>query len=373
MIHNEDFIMLKFILSVCVLILLIFSCSKQTGPVVQIGLDRAGEFAHLFSGKRIGIITNHTAYNSSGVFISDVFQEIPDIQIVALFGPEHGIRGTEAAGRSIIDQEAAATGIPVYSLYGEVRKPTAEMLQNIDVLVYDIQDIGARYYTYISTMCLSMEAAAENDLPFVVLDRPNPINGTAVEGNILDTSFSSFVGLYPIPVRHGMTAGEIAMMVNGEGWLNGEINARLSIVPLTGWERGMWYDETGLAWRAPSPNMPDLDVATVYPGTCLFEGTNMSEGRGTYQPFLRIGAPWITGAQLEIINSVVDIPGIHLRPIEFTPRSIPGMAPQPKFVNEKISGILLNVSDRETFRPYLYGIALVKYFYDLDHEYSYLQ
>jgi uncharacterized protein YbbC (DUF1343 family) len=363
-----EFIMLRFILHLVILIFFCFSCGKPTVLVVQTGLDRVGEFAHLFSGKRIGIVTNHTAYNISGDFISDVFQKIPETKVVALFGPEHGIRGSEAAGRIITDQETKGNEIPIYSLYGKVRKPTAEMLQNIDVLVYDIQDIGTRYYTYISTMCLSMEAAAENDIPFIVLDRPNPINGIAVEGNILDMAYSSFVGLYPIPVRHGMTTGEIAMMVNGEGWLKGQIDARLSIVPLKDWPRSMWYDETGLTWRAPSPNMPDLNVATVYPGTCLFEGTNISEGRGTYQPFLRIGAPWISEAQLDAINSIITVQGVHLGPIEFTPRSIPGMAPHPKFENEKLTGVLLRVTNRNKFRPYLCGIALVKYFYDLDPE-----
>jgi uncharacterized protein YbbC (DUF1343 family) len=347
---------------------IICGCGQIIQPPVKTGLDRVQDFEYLFRGKRLGIITNHTAYTYDDKHIIDVLSEFPDVQIVALFGPEHGIRGTERAGQNIPDSTDNQTAIPVYSLYGAVRKPTREMLQSVDVLVYDIQDIGARYYTYISTMCLAMEAAGQNDIPFIVLDRPNPINGTDVEGNLLDTAYSSFVGLYPIPVRHGMTSGEIAMMVNGEGWLAEKMNTRLSIIPMYGWERSMWYDQTGLTWRPTSPNIPDLSVATVYPGTCLFEGTNVSEGRGTYQPFLQIGAPWLLPSQVEIINKMIDMPGVRLAPISFIPKSIPSMSPRPKHLGETVFGVSIKVTNRRRFMPYITGIALVKLFYDINEQ-----
>lgn len=242
------------------------------------------------------------------------------------------------------------------------------MLQNVDVLLYDIQDIGARFYTYIYTMALAMEAAAENDISFVVLDRPNPIGGIHVEGNILEPEFSSFVGLYPIPVRHGMTTGELARMINGEGWLANGVQADLTVIPCKHWRRNQWYDETTLPWRKTSPNMPTLEVATVYPGTCLFEGTNVSEGRGTHHPFLQIGAPWLHAKN--VIASILNdnLPGTHFETVGFTPVTIPGTAPYPKFEDEECNGIRLHVTDRNTFKPYLTGIALVKTIRDLHSE-----
>jgi len=215
---------------------------------------------------------------------------MPGVEVTALFGPEHGIYGLAEAGIKVADKKDDRFGIPVYSLYGKTAKPTAEMLKDVDVLVFDIQDIGARFYTYIYTMAYAMEAAAENNKPFVVLDRPNPINGLAVQGNILEKDFATFVGLYPIPVRHGMTVGELARMFNDQGWLKNGIRANLTVVPMQGWKRSMWYDRTGLKFIKPSPNMPNIKTATVYPGLCLLEGTNISEGRGTNKPFLQFGA-----------------------------------------------------------------------------------
>ncbi len=242
------------------------------------------------------------------------------------------------------------------------------MLKDIDILVFDIQDIGARFYTYIYTMALSMEAAAEKDIPFVVLDRPNPVNGIQVEGNVLDTAFATFVGLYPIPVRHGMTVGELATMFNEEGWLTNQIKADLTIIPITGWQRDLWYDQTGLRWRSPSPNMPDLMVATAYPGMCLFEGTNVSEGRGTYQPFLKIGSPWLNLISFEMINKIIALPGVHFGPITYTPISIKSMSPKPKYQDTELFGVSVNITNRLEYKSYLTGIALVKYFYDANPE-----
>jgi uncharacterized protein YbbC (DUF1343 family) len=271
-----------------------------------------------------------------------------------------------AAGSRIDDSTDEKNKIPVYSLYGKTLKPTPEMLKNIDILVFDIQDIGARFYTYIHTMSLAMEAAAENDIPFIVCDRPNPINGINTEGNILEKSFKSFVGLHPIPVRHGMTIGELATMLNEEGWLKEHVKADLKVIPMENWDRRMWYDQTGLPWRSPSPNIPDLNVATVYPGTCLFEGTNISEGRGTYQPFLRIGAPWFITDNFIAINKVIEQPGVKFGPLTFTPKSIPGMSMYPKHKDQKLTGISLMVTNRDEFRPYLTGIMLIQYLFRLD-------
>ena len=345
------------------------SCGQQNKtPVVLTGLDRIDDYSNLFENKNIGIVTNHTGYDIQNRNIVDVFRRVKGAKISALFGPEHGLYGNEEVGKGVKDTLDAVKGIRVYSLYGKNLKPTPEMLKDVDLLVFDIQDVGARFYTYISTMALTMEAAVEHNLPFVVLDRPNPINGINIEGNVLDTTYASFVGLFPIPVRHGMTIGELARMINSEGWLAKGIQADLTIVPMSGWQRKMWFDQTGLTWRAPSPNIPDLAVATVYPGMCLFEGTNISEGRGSYQPFLRLGAPWLNIHSFENINNLLDLPGLTLGPISFVPKSIPNMAPRPKYMDEQIFGVALNITNRETFRPYLAGIVLVKYFHDISPE-----
>jgi uncharacterized protein YbbC (DUF1343 family) len=345
---------------------IIISCRSES--TVQVGLDQVDNYPDLFVHKQIGIITNHTAYNEKGRHITDIFYSMKQLRVTALFGPEHGIRGDESAGTEIENKTDPIENIPIYSLYGDTKKPTSEMLQNIDILVFDVQDIGSRYYTYISTMALAMEAAAEKKIPFLVLDRPNPINGLEVEGNLAEPDFTSFIGLFPIPVRHGMTIAELACMINEEGWLKGGIKADLNWIPLNNWQRELWYDQTGLTWRPPSPNIPTLTTATVYPGTCLFEGTNISEGRGTYQPFQRIGAPWYKEEQFFMLNQILNLNGIHAGPISFSPISIPSMAVKPKFEEQKITGISIAVTDREVFEPYLAGIALVKYFYELNKE-----
>ncbi|HEX2092847.1 MAG TPA: DUF1343 domain-containing protein, partial [Longimicrobiaceae bacterium] len=228
-------------------------------------------------GKRVGLITNHTGVDRAGTSSIDRLAAVPGITLVALFGPEHGIRGTAAPGEKVESGRDERTGLPVHSLYGQTRKPTPEMLRGIDALLFDIQDIGARPYTYVYTMALGMQAAAAARIPFVVLDRPNPIGGTAVEGNLLDTAFATFVGMYPIPVRHGMTAGELARLFNREFG----IGADLTVIPVEGWRRDDWFDETGLPWLPPSPNIPRLESAIHYPGTVFFEGVNLSAGRGS--------------------------------------------------------------------------------------------
>ncbi|WP_456443757.1 exo-beta-N-acetylmuramidase NamZ family protein [Caldithrix abyssi] len=358
---------MKPFLPVLFIFLTLASCQGKSEQTVVIGLDRVTEYRYLFENKNLGIIANHTAFNSRGEFILNVFQNIPGAKIKALFGPEHGFRGNYAAGKKI-DEHSLLDSIPIYSLYGKDVKPTPEMLANIDVLIFDIQDIGARFYTYIWTMALAMEAAAEQNIPFVVLDRPNPINGKAIEGPLLDTAFASFVGLFSIPVRHGMTAGELATMFNGEGWLKNSVRAKLQIVPMKNWQRSMWYDQTGLKFIAPSPNMPDLATATVYPGMCLLEGTNVSEGRGTEMPFLQFGAPWIKTAVLLKELRALNLPGVQFDSTVFRPQSIPGKAVHPKFENQRCYGIRLRVTDRNAFRSFRTGVLVIKALHDLHPE-----
>ena len=360
---NSVIVICLFIISLCL------ACREFQDEIpVKTGLDQIENFREIFEGKRIGIIANKTAINQKGQFISDVFSQVPGFDLKALFGPEHGFDGKIAAGHSISDTTDHELDIPIFSLYGETRKPTPEMLNDIDILVFDIQDIGARFYTYIYTMSLAMEAAAENDIEFVILDRPNPLNGLKIEGNLLEPDFATFVGLYPIPVRHGMTVGELAMMIDGERWLKNGISANPTVVKMQGWRREMWFDETGLTFIPPSPNIPSLAVAISYPGMCFFEGTNISEGRGTYNPFLRIGAPWFTMESFSHVNQTIPMQGVHFGPIRFTPISIPAMAPTPKHQDLVCNGLSINVSDRNIYNSYLTGIALIKYLYEANKE-----
>ncbi len=319
---------------------------------VKTGLDDIGEHKQLFNGRRIGVITNHTAYTSRRQYIVDVFRNIGSVRLTTLFGPEHGIDGAQEAGEVIEGQKDTRYNLPVYSLYGKTNKPTAEMLKDIDILVFDIQDIGARFYTYISTMSLAMEAAAECGKHFVVLDRPNPINGLKVEGNILEPEFASFVGMYPIPVRHGMTVGELATMFNQQGWLRNGVRADLVVVPMKGWRRRMWYDQTGLIFIKPSPNIPDLQTAAVYPGLCLLEGTNVSEGRGTDMPFRQFGAPWIDSKSLTKRLNELNPPGLRFEPTSFTPTG-------SKYSGQKCHGVKIIITDRELLDAYYSGIVIV--------------
>lgn len=330
-------------------VFVMLSCCRGA---VMTGLDRVSLYKEVFEGKRLGIITNHTGYDRQGRFIVDVFKSMDNVMVTALFSPEHGLWGTVQDGKKISDQNHPAYNLPVYSLYGKTQKPTSDMLRNIDVLVFDIQDIGARFYTYIYTMSLAMEAAAENGKTFVVLDRPNPINGISVEGNILEPEQASFVGLYPIPVRHGMTAGELAKMFNGQGWLSGSFKARLVIIPMKGWRRRMWYDQTGLRFIKTSPNMPDIETAAIYPGLCLLEGTNVSEGRGTNMPFRQFGAPWINSKLLAERLNALNLPAMRFEPVRFTPSS-------SKYQGQECNGVRILVSDRDRTESYFSGIRVI--------------
>ncbi len=337
---------------------------------VHTGLDVviANNFAE-FAGKRVGIITNPTGVDRQGRHIVDLFAAAPRVKLVALFAPEHGIRGQEEAGAKVPAHVDKTTGTPVYSLYGKSRKPAPATLKDLDALIFDIQDVGTRFYTYISTLSLAMETAAENGVAFYVLDRPNPIGGTIVEGPVLDPAQRSFVGIQPIALRHGMTVGELALMFNEEGWLARGVRCDLHIIKMAasvsmgdslraGWRRDMLFEDTGLKWVPPSPNMPTPRTALLYPGTGLLEATKFSEGRGTDEPFERVGAPWADSETL--IAELRDfVPALWLRPTDFIPLSKPGKSANPKFKGTACHGVLVEVLEPHTFPSVAFGIHLL--------------
>lgn len=347
-------------LLICVYLLLLHPITAQS---VQHGLDVAQTYNFdLLQGKRIGLITNHTAHLSTGESIIDVM--FAKTQLVALFGPEHGLRGVAEAGDVVANGRDVKTGLPIYSLYGNTKKPTPQMLQNVEALVFDMQDIGARFYTYISTMGLAMQAAAEKDIPFYVLDRPNPLGGNMVSGWVLETPFQSFVGQYAIPIQHGMSVGELARMIKGERFLRGLDALDLQVIPALGWQRTMRFPQYGTNWIAPSPNIPDFETALVYPGTCLFEGTTLSEGRGTLSPFKMIGAPWANATRLAQTLNAKQLPGVHFEATEFTPQDISGMATDPKLEGRRLKGVKILVQNINTYQPVEVGIHLLSAFYN---------
>ena len=299
-------------------------------------------------GKRVGLITNHTGRNLAGLNTATVLSQAPGVKLTALFSPEHGFEGKLDIPK-VDDSQDKATGLMVYSLYGETRKPTPEMLQEIDTIVFDIQDIGTRFYTYVSTMGEAMKAAAENKKEFVVLDRPNPIGGTIVTGPMLDQGQEAFVAFHSLPVRHGMTIGELAKMFKDEL----SLDLPLTIVPCEGWKRSMVWDQTGLTWINPSPNMRSLTQALLYPGVGLIEATNVSVGRGTDTPFEVVGAPWIQGHKLARELTQAALPGVVFVPIEFTPES-------SKHANLTCQGVELIITDWQRFESVATGLALAK-------------
>ncbi|WP_435528656.1 exo-beta-N-acetylmuramidase NamZ family protein [Exiguobacterium profundum] len=328
--------------------------SEPKKPKVELGVDRLMENPEILKGKRVGLITNPTGINAERTSIVDLFDQSDDFELTALYGPEHGVRGDAQAGSTVSSYIDDVTGLPVYSLYGATKKPTAEMLQDVDVLVFDIQDVGTRYYTYIYTMAYAMEAAAENDIPFVVLDRPNPQGGLRVDGPVLDPDYSSFIGLYPIPLKHGMTVGELARLFNTEY----QIQADLEVVKMKGWKRSMMYEDTGLPFVMPSPNMPTTDTVNVYPATGLFEGTNLSEGRGTTKPFQLIGAPYIKAHDYANELNELELPGVAFRAASFTPTF-------SKHAGKLTHGVEVYVTDPARFESTRTGIAMIQTAHDM--------
>ena len=300
-------------------------------------------------GARVGLITNHTGRAIDGTSTLSVLRDELSLDVVALFSPEHGFAGDAAAGDSVSSDESGA--IPVFSLYGDIRAPTREMLRMVDVLVFDIQDIGVRFYTYISTMKVSMDAAAEAGVGFVVLDRPNPLGGERVEGPVLDAEHASFVGIAPIALVHGMSVGELAHMLKPD-------ELELDVVRVRGWRREDSWEATGLPWIAPSPNIRSPRAALAYPALGLIEGINVSEGRGIEETFERIGAPWIDAARLSERLSELDLGGVSFRPVEFVPRAI-AAAPRPKYRDERCFGVELVVTSPREFDAVRAGVEVI--------------
>ena len=310
----------------------------------------------LITGKTIALVTNQTGIDRYGIPNYKRLLSLDDIHLKVIFSPEHGLFG-EADEEITYDKKIA--DLPeVFSLYGTVRKPTPEMLQGVDLIIYDIQDIGARFYTYISTLGLVMEAAAALHIPVLVLDRPNPIRSDIVEGPLLDLKYQSFVGKYPIPIRYGWTVGELAQKIVAEQWIAAVPS--LSVISMEGWYASLWYDETTLPWVKPSPNIPDVGTALIYPGMCLLEGTNVSEGRGTDHPFKWFGAPWIDGKILSQELNKLQLPGVVFVPKSFTPVSIPGVADKPKYENQLCNGIEIRVITRNNYKSLNVGVSVIK-------------
>lgn len=342
----------------------------------MLGLDvLLADQLHLVRGKRVGLIANPTSVDGALRSTIERLRANPDVKLTALYAPEHGVRGEAQAGEFVAYQFDEHLQLPVFSLYGQAEKRPAAflanidatmraydtqrggktidpaMLRDIDVLLFDLQDVGTRVYTYVATMAYAMEAAAAAGLPFVVLDRPNPVNGVTMEGPMLDyPAQSSFIGLYPVPLRHAMTAGELARLFN-ERFLPQRV--ALTVVPMRGWRRPQWHDETRLPWVLPSPNLPTLDAATVYPGQVMLEGTNLSEGRGTTRPFELFGALWLDGYVLALELNALDLPGVRFREAWFTPTF-------SKFRGERCGGCQLHVLDRDTFRPVATTLAIIR-------------
>ena len=310
----------------------------------------------LITGKTIALVTNQTGIDQNGNPNYKRLMSMDEIKLKVVFSPEHGLFGE--ADKEITYANQIEDLPKVYSLYGSRRKPTKEMLDGIDMIIYDIQDIGARFYTYISTLGLVMEAAAELNIPIIVLDRPNPIRSDIVEGPILDLKYQSFIGKYPIPIRYGLTIGELAEKIIQEKWIHP--TPKLIIIPMEGWNASLWYDETTLPWVKPSPNIPNLETALIYPGMCLLEGTNISEGRGTDKPFKWFGAPWINSKNLSQELNKLKLSGVVFVPKSFTPISIPGVADKPKYENQLCHGLEIRIIDRNKYNSVKTGISVLK-------------
>jgi uncharacterized protein YbbC (DUF1343 family) len=322
-------------------------------PQVLAGIDVLARenFARL-KGKHVGLVTNHTGRARDGRSTIDLLREAPGVQLVSLFSPEHGIRGiVDEAVPSTRDEK---TGLTIHSLYGETRRPTDAMLQGIDTLVIDLQDVGSRFYTYPATMGYVMEEAAKRKIAVVVLDRPNPVNGWQIEGPMPDSDLLGFNAYLPMPIRHGMTLGELARLFNDEQ----KLGVALTVIPVANWRRDQWYDETGLAWVNPSPNMRNLTQATLYPGIGAIEYANISVGRGTDQPFEQLGAPWIDGPRLAAALNARKLPGIRFYPVAFTPTS-------SKYAGEACQGVFMIVTNRAALQPVRVGLEIASALFSL--------
>jgi uncharacterized protein YbbC (DUF1343 family) len=333
--------------------------SSTERQIVVPGIDRLlTTDRKLIAGKRVGVVCNPASVDASFAHTADRLVQDHDVDLVAIFGPQHGFR-SDVQDNMIETPHArdARRRVPIYSLYSDTREPTSEMLRDVDVLVVDLQDVGTRVYTYVYTMANCMRAASRHGVHVVVCDRPNPIGGEDVEGSLLDPAYTSFVGQFPIPLRHGLTVGELARLFNDEFG----IGAAVDVIRLDGWMRRMYFDETGLPWIIPSPNLPTLDSAIVYPGAVLFEGTKLSEGRGTTRPFELVGAPWIDGERLADAMNARGLPGVHFRPVFFEPTF-------HKHARQTCGGCQIHVVDRRAFRPVRTTVELIAEFRREDPE-----
>ena len=320
-----------------------------------------------FSDARIGLVMNPTA-RIGDVHMLDTLLAL-HMNVTALFAPEHGFRGEAGAGEKIEDGVDQASGLPVFSLYGDTRKPTPDMMESVDLLIFDMQDVGARFYTYIATLGMVIEAAADAGVPVWILDRPNPAGGNYVQGWMLEEEFTSFVGPYPIPIAHGLTMGEIALMMTGENWIDFNQQPDIRVVEMEGWDREMRWPDTGLNWVPPSPNLPTFEHAFLYLGTVFYEGTTLSEGRGTPNPFLTIGDP-TTKLTPEQLNHLQNLSGsLTIEEATFTPISIPGFAPTPKHEGSESYGISISALDYD-FDPVLAGLEIFKTMLDATEVYE---
>ena len=326
---------------------------------VKLGLDvLLDEKIQLIENKNIGLVTNNSGRDFKGISNYERLMRTKDVTLKVIFSPEHGLFGEAAAGEKVNYDGQIKTLPKVISLYGKNRKPTDTQLEGLDIIIYDIQDVGARFYTYISTLGLVMESAAKSNIKVLVLDRPNPLTGNKIEGPTLDLKYQTFVGYYPIPTRYGLTVGELALMINNEKWI--EYQPELEVVKMRGWTKDLWYDETKLPWTKPSPNIPDLNTAIIYPGVCLLEATNVSEGRGTQKPFKKFGAPWINKQEISQELNNLNLPGVVFKPITFIPTPIKGMSNNPKYKNQVCHGAEIILTDRDKFLSVTTGMNIIK-------------
>ena len=337
--------MKKIVIIFISLLSIVFLYAKSKESSIKLGIDRLDEYISIFEKRRIALITNMTGYNSEGESTISILKDKTNLRL--LFSPEHGLNANFKEGALIDNAVDRKTSLKIYSLYGKQKKPTKEMLKDIDIVCFDIQDVGSRFYTYIYTMAYAMQACAENGKMFVIFDRPNPISGDVVEGFVLQDEFKSFVGLYPIAQRHGMTVGELALMFNEEFG----INCNLKVIPLKNWSRTSYFEDLPLVWIPSSPNIPNARTALVYSGICLFEGTNISVGRGTTLPFHYIGAPFINAdALVEKLNRE-NLRGVKFFPAYFTPNS-------SIYKDEACEGIYIAVNDKNIFQPVRVAIKI---------------
>ena len=332
--------------------------SKINLTKVEIGLDALfKDYLYLIKNKSVGLVTNHTGLDQNGVPNYRRLMSYSDVDLKIIFSPEHGLFGEAAAGEKVNYNKKINELPEVVSLYGKNRAPTKDQLSNLDVIIYDIQDVGARFYTYITTLGLVMEQASLAAVDVIVLDRPNPISGQKIEGPILNIKYQSFIGYYPIPIQYGLTVGELANMINGENWIKEKPN--LTVVPMKRWNRRNWLDDTDVKWVNPSPNIPDLQTAIIYPGMCLLESTNLNEGRGTQKPFKRFGAPWINKQQLAMSLNELKLNGVVFKPVSYIPIEIKGMSINPKFKNQVCNGIEIIVTDRNQYNSIKTAVSVL--------------